>query len=150
MEHYSSLLGGTVTKPIIRAKLTIATQTSRRLLRWSLHCWLKDTHWLDLRLKITVGPLTMAFTTRRTLRFSSERTWPSPITRSSGPFRLETSSASKAWNSLAAYTTAHSARVVRAREPLAFGTVGYPVFSPTTSFLESPVPGEQSERSETI
>ena len=113
------------------------------------HCWLRVTHWLDPLLKITVGPLRMAFRTRKILRFSSELTWPSQIARSYGPFRLERSSASKAWNSLAASTMAHSARVVKAREPFGFGTAACPVFFPTMLFLESPAPGGPSEKSET-
>src|SRR6266851_6804377 len=53
------------------------------------------------------------------------------IALSFGPSRLEPLSASRVWNSLVAFTMAHSARVVKAQEPLAFGIKACPAFFPT-------------------
>src|ERR1700754_1238207 len=137
------------TKPIIQAKSTIATPTSRPTPHSKLRCSHKASHSPAPRSKTTVGPSETAFRTQRISQSTSAPTLPNPIARSFGPLQSARSALSRAWNNLTGSLTARSACALSARELPAYGTTVFLPISLTTSCLEFHQRGALSAKSET-
>src|SRR6266498_2934537 len=95
-------------------------------------CWPRALLWPALRIATTAGLLEKEFSIRKISQSYSAKLSQNRIEQSFGQSHSEPLLRSRAWSSLAAFTTAHSAPAARVQEQLASGIAAFQPISHTT------------------